>query len=104
MWTCARTAIQGPFGSARSDNSRIGVQLTDSAYVPASMRIMTRMGRDALDVLGDSGSFVPCLHFVGVPLPDGVRDVPWPAPFGERLPAELREQLTRVERELSERA
>jgi GTP-dependent phosphoenolpyruvate carboxykinase len=69
-----------------------------------SVTVVMRMGRDALDVLGDSGSFVPCLHFVGVPLPDGVRDVPWPAPFGERLPAELREQLTRVERELSERA
>jgi hypothetical protein len=55
MWTCARTAIRGPFGSARSSNSCIGVQLTDSAYVAVSMRIMTRMGRDALDVLVIAG-------------------------------------------------
>jgi phosphoenolpyruvate carboxykinase (GTP) len=64
----------GPLGS---DKSHVGVQLTDSIYVAVSMRIMTRMGQGALDALG-AGEFVPCLHSVGMPLADGVEDVPWP--------------------------
>jgi len=65
----------GPLGSPISE---IGVQLTDSAYVAVSMRIMTRMGRAALDQLGGDGDFVPCMHTTGSPVATGQTSRSWP--------------------------
>jgi phosphoenolpyruvate carboxykinase (GTP) len=86
MTECYRGAMRGrtmyviPFcmGPLNAENPMFGVEITDSAYVVVSMRIMARIGTPVLDRMGTDAPFVPCLHSVGAPLEPGQQDVPWP--------------------------
>lgn len=71
-------AVPYCMGPLNSPLSAVGVQLTDSPYAVVNAKIMTRMGRGAMQMLGRDGFFVPCMHSVGAPLAPGQADDTWP--------------------------